>query len=497
MDNLLKKIFQNHSTRVLVLLFGSIFILIAYFLLHSYYVQLNIHKSRILSSLSAVTNTAATQLDANQLDYLFDVYEEEKKLRTSYQDRVYQLLHEKLIQVKKQNQLNSPIYTLTYDSTNKHFIFGVTSSAKPLLRKTYKDFPKQFFEGYEQGGEVDVYEDENGHWLSAFSAIKNSSGETIAIVVADQRFDDFLLEAQKEIFTNIGISLIFALVLLILLLRAMKGILRKEDELTANLIQSKFKLEQQNQDTLDSILYAKKIQDAILPLHSRLKQWLPQSFVFHLPRDIVSGDFYWFKRINGKIFIACVDCTGHGVPGAFMSMIGTILLDDIIEKKGLDQADEILNELHLGVVKSLKQNKRSKASQDGMDIALCIIDKAAEKLQFAGAFRPLVHIRDGKLNRIKSDAAPIGGFRGEDPSYHTHHIKYKAGDVFYIYTDGYPDQFGGDKNKKYMTRRFRELLLSLHALEPQEQKVELQDELDRWKGSRDQVDDILVIGFKL
>lgn len=497
MDNLIKKIFQNHSTRVLVLLFGSIFILIAYFLLHSYYVQLNIHKSRILSSLSAVTNTAATQLDGNQLEYLFEVYQDEGKLRTSYQDRVYQLLHEKLLQIKKQNQLNSPIYTLTYDSLRGHFVFGVTSSPKPLLRKAYKDFPKDFLQAYKKGGKIDVYEDENGHWLSAFSAIENSNGQTVAIVVADQRFDDFLIEAQKEIFTNIGISLIFAVVLLVLLLRAMKGILRKEEELTTNLIQSKFKLEQQNQDTLDSILYAKKIQDAILPLHSRLKQWLPQSFIFHLPRDIVSGDFYWFKNINGKIFIACVDCTGHGVPGAFMSMIGTILLDDIIEKKGLDQADEILNELHLGVVKSLKQNKRSKASQDGMDIALCIIDKTANQLQFAGAFRPLVHIRNGQLNRIKSDAAPIGGFRGEEPNYHTHQINYLPGDVFYIYTDGYPDQFGGEKNKKYMTRRFRELLLSLHSLEPQEQNLKLQEELDRWKGARDQVDDILVIGFKL
>lgn len=132
-----------------------------------------------------------------------------------------------------------------------------------------------------------------------------------------------------------------------------------------------------------------------------------------------------------------------------------------------------------------------------MDIALCIIDKTANQLQFAGAFRPLVHIRNGKLNLIKSDAAPIGGFRGEEPNYHTHQINYLAGDTFFIYTDGYPDQFGGERNKKYMTRRFRELLLSLHALKSQEQKLKLQEELDRWKGARDQVDDILIIGFKL
>ncbi|MEQ8907745.1 MAG: SpoIIE family protein phosphatase [Vicingaceae bacterium] len=497
MSSLLKKIFQNHSTRVLVLLFLSLFILIAYFLTHSYYVQLEIHKNRILSKLEAVASTAATQLDGNQLEYLFDSYKEKDEIETNYQDRVYQLLHEKLLVTKKQNSLSSAIYTLTYDSTKGCFLFGVSSSPKPFFRHKYDHFPPSLLEKYNKGGRIDVYEDQNGHWLSAFACIRNSKGEVVGIVQADQRFDEFLYEAQREIFINIGLSLGFAAVLLFFLIRAMRSILSKEDELTASLMQSKLELEQKNQDTLDSIIYAKKIQEAILPMHSRLQQWLPNSFIFHLPRDIVSGDFYWFKKVNGKVFIACVDCTGHGVPGAFMSMIGTILLDDIIGKKQFLEADEILNQLHLSVVKALKQNRRSKASQDGMDIALCIIDEPNNSMQFAGAFRPLVHIRKGELYRIKSDAAPIGGFRGEEPSFSKHEINLEKGDTFYIYTDGYADQFGGANNKKYMTKKFRELLLRISTKSIADQEKTLQKEFDHWKGDSEQVDDVLVIGFQI
>ena len=480
-----------------MLLFFALFILIAYFLIHSYIVQLDIHKNRILSKLEAVVSTASTQLDGNQIEYLFDSHKEKDDIQTNYQDRVYQLLHESLLTIQNQNELSSSIYTLTYDSTANLFLFGISSSTKPFFRHEYDHFPDKLLKSYHEGGRIDVYKDKNGYWLSAFSPIRNSKGETVAIVQADQRFDEFLVEAQKEIFINIGISIAFAVVLLFFLIRSMRTILSKEEELTANLIQSKLALEQKNQDTLDSIIYAKKIQDAILPLHSKMKQWLPESFIFHIPRDIVSGDFYWFKKVGNRIYIACVDCTGHGVPGAFMSMIGTILLDDIIEKKRITEADEILNELHQSVVHALKQNKRSKASQDGMDIALCIIDESKEKMQFAGAFRPLIQIRDKHLSRIKSDSAPIGGFRGEAPHFSKHEIDIKKGDCFYIYTDGYADQFGGEYNKKYMTRRFRQFLLKIHKEDCEIQRELLQQEFDQWKSSSEQVDDVLVIGFRV
>lgn len=495
MRYLLKKIFQNHSTRVLVLLFLSLLLLIGYFLTHSYVVQLDIHKTKILTRLEAVAKTASSQLDGNQLEYLQTSYKKKDGIETNSQDRVYQLMNNVLSEIKELNNLNTSIYTLFRE--DERFFFGVNSEVKPYFRHEYEHFPSELSEFYTEGGVVDVYEDGSGYWLSAFAPIRNSEGKVIAVVQVDNRFDEFLQEAREEIFFNIGLSLFVTLILIFFLIRAMRSILIQEDQLNTDLMQSKLELEIKSKETLDSIIYAKRIQEAILPMKERILESLPESFVFHLPRDIVSGDFYWFKRIENKIFIASVDCTGHGVPGAFMSMIGTVLLDDIVEKKGVYEPDQILTELHKDVVKALKQDRKEKASKDGMDIALCVFDTDFKTLKFAGAFRPLIHISDGVLIRIKADSAPIGGVGMHVPVFTQHEVVIKKGDSIYIYSDGFADQFGGKRNKKYMTKRFRAFLLSISHLSINEQSKRLQQELDLWKGDADQVDDILVIGIKV
>lgn len=497
MDDLLKKIFQNRSTRVLVILFFALLILVAYFLTHSYYVQLDIHKSKVLDRLEAIAKTASTQIDGNQLEYLFDFYENKDDIRTSQQDKVYQLIHEDLKEIAKNNNLSSSLYTLTFDSLRQVFLFGVTSSETPFYRHIYENYPKQLLNEYQLGCKMEEYEDENGHWLSAFSPILNSKMEVVGVVQADNKFDDFLLQSRKEILVNIIISLAFTLLLFFVLIRTMRGILLKEDQLTASLMQSKLELESKNQETLDSIIYAKRIQDAILPQEQLMNEAFQDLFVLFRPRDIVSGDFYWFKSTRGKHFLACIDCTGHGVPGAFMSMIGSILLDDIIIKKKLDEPERILLELHKGIVKALKQNKKERASRDGMDIALCVVDEKEKELKYAGALRPLIYFRNNELVRLKADPIPIGGFKEEIPSFTRHTIHYNSGDKFYIFSDGYADQFGGENNKKYMTKRFRELLEKVAHKEMNKQKEILEVELLNWMGSSEQVDDILVIGFEV
>jgi serine phosphatase RsbU (regulator of sigma subunit) len=173
------------------------------------------------------------------------------------------------------------------------------------------------------------------------------------------------------------------------------------------------------------------------------------------------------------------------------------LLDDIVEKKGVYEPDQILTELHKDVVKSLKQDRKEKASKDGMDIAFCVFDTELKILKFAGAFRPLIHITDGVMNRIKADSAPIGGVGAHAPEFTQHKVNIKKGDSIYIYSDGFADQFGGAKNEKYMTKRFREFLFSISDFPIQEQHIMLKTELDKWKGDAEQVDDILVIGIKI
>jgi len=271
----------------------------------------------------------------------------------------------------------------------------------------------------------------------------------------------------------------------------------KVTERTIELKDANDKLSIAFQDIKDSINYAKKIQDAILPLDEEIKKALPQSFVLFKPRDVVSGDFYWFNKKDHKVYIAAVDCTGHGVPGAFMSMIGNSLLNEIVSKKGTHDAAGILKQLHQGVRKSLKQDRDSYESKDGMDLALTVIDTTANTIQYSGAKRPLFYYNGDKFEEIKADKQSIGGLEMEDHYQFTNHtFEIRKGDTFYLFTDGYVDQFGGDKGKKFSTKRLRETLANVQHLSMFRQHSELNSIIDNWKKEVEQIDDILVVGIR-
>lgn len=245
----------------------------------------------------------------------------------------------------------------------------------------------------------------------------------------------------------------------------------------------------------DSIKYAKKIQEAILPPEHYVKRLLPDSFIFYRPKDIVSGDFYWLGEANGKVFFAAVDCTGHGVPGAFMSIVGyNQLRQAIITTAGSDPA-AILDHLNQGVSETLHQKDKDSTSKDGMDVAICSLDHKTLELEYAGAFNPLYLLRNNEIIQTKADKFPIGSFLdGETPNFTNHKIQLEKGDQLYIFSDGYADQFGGPRGKKFMYKRFRELLVEHQDKKPQEQMQELEETLFEWMKDEEQVDDILVIG---
>lgn len=271
----------------------------------------------------------------------------------------------------------------------------------------------------------------------------------------------------------------------------------KVTERTHELKNANDKLSVAFQDIKDSINYAKKIQDAILPLDDEIRRALPQSFVLFKPRDVVSGDFYWFNKKDDIVYMAAVDCTGHGVPGAFMSMIGNSLLNEIVSKKGNHDAASILKRLHTGVRKSLKQDRDSYESKDGMDLSLVAIDTVKNTLQYAGAKRPLFVFRNGEFEEVKADKQSIGGLEMEDDyQFHNHAFELKKGDTFYLFTDGYVDQFGGEKGKKYSSKRLRETLADIQSLSMKEQGSKLNSDIDQWKINTEQIDDILVIGLR-
>jgi len=277
-----------------------------------------------------------------------------------------------------------------------------------------------------------------------------------------------------------------------------------------------------NKEITDSIKYAKQIQAAIMVPREKIYQALPESFILYKPKDIVSGDFYFFTEAasNGTdtFIIGAVDCTGHGVPGAFMSMIGSNLLHQIVTEKGITKPSEILNQLDIGVRTALHQETEDASAMDGMDIALCKIQLLAKKVDFAGAHRPLVIVRNmsrepttnidsnepmvktvragNKIELIKANKRGIGGLVIEKRNYTNHEIQLKEKDCIYFFSDGYHDQFGGAKSKKYSSRRLREFLGTIHDLDMPKQKEALQEELKNWMGSEEQIDDILVIGVR-
>ena len=260
-------------------------------------------------------------------------------------------------------------------------------------------------------------------------------------------------------------------------------------------------ISEQNKDITDSINYAQKIQQALLPSDETIKNLFPHSFILFQPRNIVSGDFYWASFQKNASVIAAIDCTGHGVPGAFMSMIGNSLLNQIVNEQGITQPSEILFRLREEVIKALKQTGATGESRDGMDISLLRMEYKEQSskslLEFAGANNPLILIRNGKLMEYKGDKQPIGIYSGVAKPFTNQVIEVQQGDSIYLYTDGYADQFGGHKNKKFKYAQLKELLITIAALPMDVQKEKLKINFDAWKASNEQVDDVLVIGIKI
>lgn len=309
-------------------------------------------------------------------------------------------------------------------------------------------------------------------------------------------------ERQQKILITVYIAcLSFAGLSAVILIVAYRKIRRKNTEIN---VQKEIILKN-NIDTHNSLNYAKKIQKALLLPQSQLNDYLPESFIFFHPREEVSGDFYYFSNAEylntghtsadaNELLISAVDCTGHGVPGAFMSMIGFNLLDNIIAS-GISSTNLILDQLNEGVQKSLKQSQTE--NKDGMDMALLRILRKERIVQFSGAKNPVVYIQNGQLFEIKGCRSPIGGaaYRGHE-KFSSHEISCPDETCFYIFSDGFQDQFGGIDGRKFMSKNFKQLLIDIHTRPFSEQKQLLEVALNDWRGSTRQIDDILVIGFK-
>ena len=271
----------------------------------------------------------------------------------------------------------------------------------------------------------------------------------------------------------------------------------KEKEHLLDLVENqKSELEIRERNITDSLNYAQRIQEALLPSEDYFRKFFRESFIFYKPKDIVSGDFYWIGEKNERIFIAAADCTGHGVPGALISMIGIEIIEKTINDDNINIPSAILAVLNKGLEKTFSREKNiGTIIRDGMDVGICAIDVKRKKIEYAGAFLPLYLMRDDSLVEIKGDKLIIG-MNPSGMTYENHEIDLMEDDIIYLFSDGYVDQFGGSENKKFMYRRFKYLLTTIHHFPVNDQKSVLEESMRAWMGSTPQLDDIMVIGFK-
>lgn len=315
--------------------------------------------------------------------------------------------------------------------------------------------------------------------------------------------NEMLISEQRRtiaLFWILGLILVSGLLIFFFMwqkIRKSKKILENqkfEIENQKNLIQVK------NDQITDSINYARKIQDSILVPESKIRRYVPDMFIYFKPKDIVSGDFYWFSKQDSKYVITAIDCTGHGVPGAFLSMVGNTLLHEIVNIKHVFKPDQILAMLHTGIMLALNQDSEDGTSEDGMDMSLCTVDTRLNRFQFAGAKNSLYVVQGDKLKILKANYYSIGGrpLRPDmNVEFTCYDFMYDNSTSIYMFSDGYLDQFGGDTGEKFNTQRFKEMILENRGLSMEEQKEVFTATMEQWKGSRPQIDDFLVMGIRL
>ncbi|MEX0988602.1 MAG: SpoIIE family protein phosphatase [Bacteroidales bacterium] len=348
---------------------------------------------------------------------------------------------------------------------------------------------------------------ESGHYLIRIRA-KNLMGEVSEPVVLELTIKPPFYKSNW--FYISLIPFVLGLLYLVIFIRERKlrwdkHILeQKVEERTLEIQKQKQKIENQRNEILaqknditSSITYASRIQNAVLPARELFEKTFADYFIFYKPRDIVSGDFYWINQVGNDTVFAVADCTGHGVPGAFMSMLGNSFLNEITKKNAMRlSADQIMNRLRDLISDALKQSGELTSTHDGMDIALCVFNQQKKEIEFSGAYNPLYLVRNKELTIMKGDRMPIG-YHPKQKDFTSESFKVKKGDILYLFTDGYPDQFGGPRNKKFTTGKFQSLLSELSMKPMNEQYQILEKTIFEWQGDNAQVDDILVIGLKI
>lgn len=495
MSSFLRQIFLNATTRILTLIFLSLALLCLFFILSGYYTQRQITQEDELSKLEAIANTTGLLIDGEVIFELAEKYPNKDDITTSNQDSSYLEVHNLLSRVKKVNNFETDIYLLFVEKGE--MLFSITSGERPYYRHKYKFAPRELTSQWAVGGTLKPYEDENGSWLSAFSPVRNKRGIVSAVIMVDSKFDAYIEKNNRRFFFYILITLAGLVFIGVILYLQTKKILVKEDKLKTDIEESRGLLEIAHRESMSSLYYAKQIQQSIFPSPEKIKNLIGENVVINKPLHVVSGDFYWIAEVDDEVILVTADCTGHGVPGAFMSIIGTNLLKDIVRNKFITDPGKILEKLNEGILSTLYDENKKSSFRDGMDASVVRVNKVKNEISFAGAYRPLVFISEKKMSVKKGARRGLGASSFNSDEFVTETFNYNKGDFIYMFSDGIVDQFGGPRNKKFKMSQLIKILKENQDKPISEQGRVIKQKLTQWMGDTPQIDDILLIGVEL
>ncbi|MBP7514818.1 MAG: SpoIIE family protein phosphatase [Flavobacteriales bacterium] len=476
--------------KVLFTLYGTLLVLSVTLIAWLHNGQLGSLKSQAFARMGGVTGTLGAQLDGGRVARLLERYDSRGMLINTTQDAWYYVLHENLKKAAEANGLEEPLFVLAYDARKAELQVVVTSDRKPMLRDRFDRASTSSMVDYLNAGRVDAQRGVWGDEIAAFDAVRDSRGKIVGVVYTSSPLGALVSVANGRLWRNIALCAVAFVLIGLFLVRSVGRMVGREEA-------ARDHWQQRHEGITDSIAYAGKIQGALVPRPEQLREMFVEHFVLNRPKDVVSGDFHWYHRLSEDVcIVAAADCTGHGLPGAMMAAIGCSLLNELVVQHPHKDPAELLGLLSERMVRALNQSGQRNGAGDGMDVALCRIDRKQRELLFAGAFRPLYWMHDGQLTVINGDRQPVGGSQhGDHRKFTVHRVAYHEGDRLYLFSDGYVDQFGGPDRKKFMSARFNEMLANNQHLPLAEQAVVLEKAFLEWKGENEQVDDICVVGL--
>lgn len=500
---------MNSSKRLGVKLFfvliTGLILITGYFIASTYHHTKDRLEQDVLTRLYSIANTASIEIDGSIHLDITKRFRTKDAINDPTSDQEYHQIYRQLERIKNINQLETNIYTLFVDSSYvesgmQALKMGIITGQNQYYRHPYTSHPMELLENFNTGGKLCGYQDKHGTWLSAFAPIKDQNGDVVCVLQVDESFDKFLTEAYLEARDSILIALLIIGLISAVMLYLVSEIVKLDEDKTKEIKTSHKMLGIQNKKISDSIIYAQRIQNAIIPTSKELSTLFSESFIYYKAKDTVGGDFPWYHRSGDNIFIAAVDCTGHGVPGALLTFIGYFLLNQITSKNPELDPCEVLELLHSGVVKTLKQQQIDLSNHDGMDVSLCKFHINNTQLCYAGAHRPLLMKRNNALTEIKGTRRSVGGTQYDhmNRDFVTTVISLEKGDEFYLFSDGITDQMGGDDGKKYGSKQLKNHLSNLKPnLSLTETEQLLVNDFEQWRGDFDQTDDLLLLGVKI